>query len=154
LHFIVLVSTFIQTNSIIDLHRLIKIYKIMKKIFLVAITVLLMGFNCFSQSAEKTNYLQKSRTQKTVAWVLFGTGAAINIIGVTQVNSPKNTPIVCWIVGSTIMFASIPFTVMGAKNKKRAAQLSLNTEQLYKLQNNNLYAVSYPALTMKISLGK
>lgn len=126
----------------------------MKKIFFILCMVLVIAHISMGQSAEKTDYLQKSRTQKTVAWVLFGTGAVINIIGITQVESPKNTSVVCLVVGSAIMLSSIPFTVMGHQNKKRAAALSINTEQMYQLKNSNLHAVSYPALTMKINLGK
>ncbi len=126
----------------------------MKKIFFIVCMILLIANISMGQSAEKADYLQKSRTQKTVAWVLFGTGAVINIIGVTQVESPNSTPVVCFIVGSAIMLSSIPFTVMGHQNKKRAAALSINAEQMYQLKNSNLHAVSYPALTMKIGLGK
>ena len=125
----------------------------MKKIFFIA-CMSLIACNSMGQSAEKTDYLQKSKSQKTIAWLLFGAGAVVNIIGVASVESPNNTPVVCFIVGSAIMLSSIPFTVMGHQNKKRAAALSINTEQMYQLKNSNLHVVSYPALTMKINLGK
>ena len=136
----------------------------MKKIFLSA-CILFMTCSCFSQSVEKTGYLQKSKNQKTIAWVLLGTGFAINIIAVATL--PKNYDFLSptasqakqlntsyWLlgIGSVTMLSSIPFTISGHANKKKAAGISINTQQLKQLKNGSTYSVNYPALTLKIKL--
>jgi uncharacterized membrane protein YiaA len=128
--------------------------KISLLVLLTAITVC-----SFSQVTDepvkpklKTDYLKKSRNLKITAWVLFGTGAVINIIGISKVDEPDDSPVGYWVAGSVLMFASIPFTIAGYKNKKKALSVAINTQQLHRLKNSNLCTVSYPALTMKIRL--
>jgi uncharacterized membrane protein YiaA len=99
----------------------------------------------------KADYLKKSRNQKITAWVLFGTGAIVNIVGITKVDEPES-PLGYFIAGSAIMLSSIPFTVMAHKNKKKALSVTINTQQLHQLKSSNLLTVIYPALTMKIGL--
>lgn len=99
----------------------------------------------------KTDYLKKSRNLKITAWVLFGTGAIINIVGITKVDEP-DSPLGYFIAGSAIMLASIPFTIIAKKNKKKAMSLGIDTQQFRQLNNSKLHAVNYPALTLKIRL--
>ena len=137
----------------------------MKKIFLNASAILLMACNCFSQSFEKTGYLQKSKNKKITAWVLLGTGAAINIISLVTLpksydflspteSQKKQLNTSWWLlgIGSVTMLASIPFTISGHANKKKAAMMSIDTQQLKQLKNGSTYTANYPALTMKIKL--
>ena len=57
----------------------------MKKI-IVSLTVLIIGMICFCHHADslqsiKTDYLRKSKSQKTAAWVLLGGGIAMTVTG-------------------------------------------------------------------------
>lgn len=58
----------------------------MKKTLLLAGVILIAVCNCFSQSAEKNTLLQKSKNQKTAAWILAGAGAGTLILGLTKIN--------------------------------------------------------------------
>ncbi len=129
----------------------------MKKTFFTASIVLLISANCFSQSTlktdepvEKTDYLQKSKNQRITAWVFLGTGAVINIIGVA--NYMKVDPWEYLIVGSAIMFVSIPFSIAANKNKKKAMSLSFKNEMVQQLTGNNYVFKPVPSLTLKIKL--
>jgi uncharacterized membrane protein YiaA len=127
--------------------------KISLLVLLTAITIC-----SFSQVTDepvkpmlKSDYLKKSRNQKITAWVLFGTGAIINIVGISKVDEP-DSPLGYFIAGSAIMLASIPFTIIAQKNKKKAMSLGIDTQQFRKLNNSNLHAFNYPVLTLKIGL--
>ncbi|MEP7236665.1 MAG: hypothetical protein ABI685_02330 [Ferruginibacter sp.] len=137
----------------------------MKKIFLNACAILLIVCNCFSQSVEKIDYLQKSKNQKITAFILLGTGAAINIFSLATLpkyydflsptaSQKKQLHTSCWLlgIGSAAMLASIPFTISGHANKKKSASMSINTRQLKQLKNGSTFTVNYPAVTIRIKL--
>lgn len=137
----------------------------MKKATVIITVNMLTSLFCFSQSSQKSNYIQKSKNQKTAAWVLLGTGAAIDIVGV--IVYPKNlgilgntqselsrerTASILLIAGSATMLSSIPFFISGHINKKKALQVAVNTQQLQQLKKGNLYTFNYPALTLRLKL--
>lgn len=112
----------------------------------------------------KADYLKKSKSQKTTAWVLLGTGAALDIIALatfpkyydaffpTDAEKKKaNTSYWLLGIGSATMLASIPFTVSGHANKKKAASMSIDNRQLPLLKGGGFQTANYPALTMKIT---
>ena len=95
----------------------------------------------------------------------MGTGAAINIISLATLpksydflspteSQKKQLNTSWWLlgIGSVTMLASIPFTISGHANKKKAASMSINTQQLKLLKNGSTSTANYPALTMKIKL--
>lgn len=134
------------------------------------------------QQAEPLNplaresYLEKSKTQKTVAWVLMGIGAGI--LGYTAIDASVNkaadrvggfigglqtgrimepekrsygVPIaigLASIVGSIVLFSA------AAKNRKYAADASvyLKMERTPALQSPAIPNPSHPAILVKISL--
>src|SRR5690242_2043853 len=66
----------------------------MKKI-IISLTALIIGMNCFCQRADslqaiKTDYLRKSKNQKTAAWVLLGGGLAMSITGMIIYSNDYN----------------------------------------------------------------
>lgn len=136
----------------------------MKKIFFIAGILFFMCVNVFSQSTEKTGYLQKSRNKKTTGWVLLGGGAALDIAGLLaypkhyngwgdKTERRRNLPSVIMITAGTLsMIASIPVFVRAHKLKNKAARLSLNTEEFGLLKNGNVWAVNYPVLKIKLQL--
>lgn len=141
----------------------------MKKAFFTVVAILFFAINCFSQSAEKTDYLQKSKNQKTAAFVLLGLGAALDIGGiiatfsnankeVDNIIGPQTTSVnhgaeyALYIAGTACLAGSLTLFILSKSNKKKALSLGIDTQQFQQLRKSNLYAVNYPALTMKIRL--
>jgi hypothetical protein len=92
----------------------------------------------------KTDYLKKSKTQKTVAWIMLGTGTALIVTGFIMAghaNNPLPYPVpptdtktydgaALILIGSLIDLGSIPFFISGAKNKGRSMSVSLKNERI------------------------
>ena len=99
----------------------------MKKIILFA-TFLILSASSFSQqtnshpSLTKQDYLQKSKNQKTTAWVLLGGGAALILVGDLIGNQKESTlgdagtGVVIAGAGVLSMLGSIPFFIASGKN--------------------------------------
>ncbi len=116
----------------------------MKKIFFT-LTLLLFMIKSFSQTPalSKDYYLQKSKNQKTVAWVMLGGGVAMTTIGLVIVNKHVNDdPIdalnnLGTVGGSSILalagigtaLGSIPFFISSAKNKRRALSVAISNQK-------------------------
>ena len=113
----------------------------------------------FSQQTEPTkpltraDYLHKSKTQKTVAWILVGTGATMFAIAAPgNVSLGANAALV--IGGAAAILASIPFFIGGAKNKRKASAMtaSLRMENADVFRGYSMTHTYYPALSVKINL--
>lgn len=136
----------------------------MKKKLLINGVMLLFSFQCFCQHAAKTDYLQKSKNQKTAAWVLLGVGAALDIAGiittVSNANKQFDFPDVnkvnhsgeyaLYIAGTACLMGSLTLFILSKSNKNKALSLGLDTKQFYQLKKGNLYSASYPALSLKL----
>jgi hypothetical protein len=118
----------------------------------------------------KTDYLKKSKNQKTTAWILLGGGTLLSTVGVTVgfnevvteignifSNEPQktsNTGEVLFYTGLASMAGSIPFFIASSKNRKKANSISA----FFKIENRP-YVVQgmvirtpYPALSVKIGI--
>ncbi|MBL0129819.1 MAG: hypothetical protein IPP43_00775 [Chitinophagaceae bacterium] len=113
----------------------------------------------------KQDYLQKSKHQKTAAWILMGGGATLLLTGIVIPKGAlthsgflddtyKNDGIkdAFDLTGIVSMLGSIPFFIASSKNKKKAASLSFKNEPIPKLQKNSFVYRTIPALTLKIYL--
>ncbi len=122
-----------------------------------------IAFSSFSQPGSpapvltKQDYLQKSKKQKTTAWVLVGGGTVMWLVGVSKYMNQDNNeggtkgkP--AMLIGGVSVLASIPFFIASSKNKKRATAVSFKMERLPVIQQRNLVTHSYPALSLKISI--
>lgn len=143
----------------------------MKTVLLVALLGLL-AFSGFAQDNDKPvfnqvtdppvkpltkmDYLRKSKNQRTVALVLLGSGLTLDIIGIITAYADKTKAldnIATFVLPGTVsMIISIPFFVAAHRNKNRAVNISINTEQFQLLKKNKFYSVNYPALNLKLSL--
>ncbi|MBK8711572.1 MAG: hypothetical protein IPL97_06860 [Niastella sp.] len=112
----------------------------MRKYFIWAI-LLLMATSTFcqqkelSQSLTKTDYLQKSKKQKTAAWSLLGGGFALGvgaiILDVSSDWTKSETPyLVAIYTGCASMIGSIPLFIASARNKRKAMDVSTYFEIL------------------------
>ena len=124
----------------------------------------------------KTDYLKKSKNQKTTAWVLLGGGFALTVTS-ALIAAPKVTedygnilvgvfssePVqennytaenILLITGTASMLASIPFFIASKKNKRRAMDITANIkmEDAKLIRNQSFVQASYPAITVKIKL--
>lgn len=133
----------------------------MKKILFITCSNLLIAFNCFCQSVESTDYLKKSKKQKTAAWVLLGVGVLSTALGSVQTNptgywggeTTHSNNTVLLIVGAAAIGSSIPLFIAASKNKKKAMSVSLKTENM-RLMNKNysIYTKTIPSLSLTFYL--
>ena len=124
----------------------------------------------------KTNYLKKSKNQKTAAWVLLGGGFALTTTSIVMASSKitedyatviagvfSSEPVqennytaenILLITGTASMLASIPFFIASKKNKRRAMDMTANIkmEDAKLIRNQSFVQTSYPAITVKIKL--
>ena len=104
------------------------------------------------------DYTQKYKTNKTIGWVLLGSGVGM-IIGGGAVFAkyagegyngapPETAELLFFIVGPSFAHASIPFFIWGKKNKTKA-ELVLKGESVT-FGNKELYKSNYTALALRI----
>src|SRR5947208_10675345 len=143
---------------------------IMKKAIncLVLLIVVLATFgqqNNPSLNLPKQDYLQKSKHQKTAAWIMLGGGAILFSVGsilsahdVVDVftGQPQNAnPVlddVLAATGAAAMLGSIPLFIASSKNKKKAVSLSLKNELIPKIFKISLVYHNIPSVTLKVAL--
>jgi Na+/proline symporter len=142
----------------------------MKKITLLSVALILL-LNCFAQRNTRTydKYMEKSRKRTVGAFVFLGTGAALTAGGTALLISGANEAddyyddgwdgkviggAIMMVTGIALMGTSIPFFIMSHRYKRKAMNLALKTEkfQLPRLgKQANQY---YPALSLKINIGR
>jgi len=106
----------------------------------------------------KTDYLVKSKNQKTAAWVLLGGGVALIGAGFL-IGDSKNatfddagTGVVLGGIGFLSAVGSIPLFIASGKNKRKAMKASafIKLETVPLLQKQSFGQNSYPAFSMNI----
>ncbi|MEG3659865.1 hypothetical protein V5097_20785 [Arenibacter palladensis] len=134
---------------------------VMRKIRLL-LALLLVSSILIGQTKEfsKDYFLQKSKKQKTTAWILLGGGTAMAVGGFAKFDSSwesesASTTDIAGIIG-TVGFltglASIPYFISAGKNKKTAMSITFNYKPIY-LSNDNLAETkSYQTMSLKIKL--
>ena len=132
----------------------------MKKIIFFSL-FLIMAVTSFSQQTNpaptltKQDYLQKSKSQKTIAWCLLGGGGLVFLVGVNRYFNQRDTIDdngTIMLIGGLTTAASIPFFISASKNKKKAASLSLKNEMVPQFFKGGIVSRPTPSLTLKISL--
>ena len=129
--------------------------------------------NGFSQSTHsiQTDYLQKSKKQKTTGFVLLGGGAALAIvgtaIGVSSVDDELVSNItdgesdetytaggIMLITGLAAMVGSVPFFIASSRNNKKAhaASASIKLETMPVVYRQGISKLPYPAAYIRINL--
>lgn len=111
------------------------------------------------------DYLQKSKNQKTTAWIMLGGGGALILTGIiipkgelTHLgildNDYKNDGIKNAFVssGTIAMLGSIPFFIMASKNKRKTASFSFKNKKMPQVQKGNLVDRAIPSFNIKINL--
>jgi amino acid transporter len=136
----------------------------MKKIISLAFTFIFCT-QVFSQ-VRKEEHLQESKRQNKVGWILVGSGAALIVGGGVIINNVKKNnegidgdfitiiglPIV--ILGVAVTGASIPFFIRSHKEYKKGLALSIKNEHIQLIQKGMFTRQVYPAIALKINLGR
>jgi hypothetical protein len=142
----------------------------MKKTF-VLVSMMMIAASTFCQQTNpataltKQDYMQKSKKQKTVAWVLLGGGATFVLTGIVIPkgdlvqegwfgNSYENDGVkgTFELIGLVSMIGSIPFFTASKKNNKRAMSFSFKNEPATQLVKSSLIYRSVPSLNLNITL--
>ena len=152
----------------------------MKKIILHVMLLVIPGLS-FAQSTEnnvpavKTDYLNKSKKQKTAAWILLASGFALSTTSVLLATpkaeedyryyagifyvepDPQNDysiESVLLVSGIVSMLGSIPLFVASGKNKKKTMNITTNIkmEKATIFERQAFVQSSYPAIAFKINL--
>lgn len=136
--------------------------------------LLIIATTLFGQQTKPTpkltkqDYLQKSKKQKTAAWLLLGGGTVLAVSGaVISANETANdigdiflgryeeggdAGVVLFIAGFASMAGSIPFFIASGRNKNKAINLSFKMQRVPQLQKGSLINESIRSLSIKISL--
>lgn len=111
-----------------------------------------------NHSLTQQDYLQKSKKQKTAAWILLGGGAAVAVgAAILDVNSDwtkSETPYLVAIgVGGASMLGSIPLFIASAGNKRKGmnASTSFQIRKSPVSTNTGLTLHSTPTLSLKLN---
>ena len=113
-------------------------------------------------SLTKEDYMQKSKHQKTAAWILLGGGLLCTGIGSIRFqpndpwggenDQPTTGSTIFLVTGLAAIATSIPFFIASGKNKKRAAAVSFKNEPIPLIYKNSMAYGSIPSLNLKIKL--
>ena len=123
-----------------------------------------------------TDYLKKSKSQKTAAWVLLGGGFALTTTSILIATpkaaedltygfggflsgepAPQNdytAESILLVTGTAAMLGSIPLFIASGKNKKKALNMSANIkmEKATIIEQQSFVQSSYPVIVLKINL--
>ena len=123
-----------------------------------------------TKPVTKNDFLQKSKNQKTGAWVLVGGGGGLLIVGaiISFTNSTsealdaitlqevkekdKTLQTVLMVTGGAAILGSIPLFVASSRNKHKAASLTFKSEFFPQLQNSMVFYKPIPSISLKINL--
>lgn len=98
----------------------------------------------------KQDYLKKSKSQKTAAFILLGAGAAcVAIVAPGNVSLDATGPIL--VIGGVCVLSSIPLFIASSKNKKRAMNASAHLN-FQRISNYPVKSAGYvPAFSLKLN---
>ena len=129
----------------------------MKKIIVYFLMLVLPVISFCQKTSDsvpvvKTDYLAKSKSQKTAAFILLGIGVTtLTIAAVGDLDLDILGTVV--IVGGAATIASIPLFIASGKNKRRAmkASASIKMETVPLIQKQSYIQNSYPAFSVSFS---
>lgn len=143
----------------------------MKRTLLCAAVLLFVG-TFFGQMRDTTltkeHYENKSRTQKTVGWVMLSGGVALEtvalIIGTQEVKTDVNNffrgtapgnngsaSAILGVAGLGAALGSIPFFISSVKNGQKAS-ISFSNQKVLLPQQNGFATITRPAISLQIKL--
>ncbi len=143
----------------------------------ILIAIQLFTIPSFCQQIEagthevSKDFLAKSKKQKTAGWILTGTGTAtllfvllvdatqqvggelVNVITLGTIPKPENKSYAAgYISSAALLVGGISLLSASSKNKKKAANLSLQNQAVTSAVRGSLITTNIPSVTLKISL--
>ena len=108
----------------------------------------------------KTDYLVKSKNQKTAAWILLGGGVALIgtgfLVGDSKNSTFDDAATGAFLAGIGVLssIGSIPLFIASGKNKRKAMKATafLKMENARMIQYQSFVQTSFPAIVLKIKL--
>jgi hypothetical protein len=114
------------------------------------------GTDLSKMATQKDVYMQKSRVQKTAAFVMLGIGTATMITGSAIMRSAKKpldketfNGAGLIFIGMVIDFCSIPFFISSSKSKEKAMSLAIKNEPIPKEMFAQVKQKSVPSFSVK-----
>ncbi|HYC39827.1 MAG TPA: hypothetical protein VEB63_05005 [Chitinophagaceae bacterium] len=106
--------------------------KLVALFLLVSLTNVAFSQQPLSGAPTSEELLQKSKSQKTIAWVLVGGGVALAGGAVLWAGSDwySNGPDVMAVAAGASVLTSIPFFIASSRNRRKAATVSFRIERL------------------------
>lgn len=109
---------------------------------------------------NKTDYLKKSKNQKTAAWILAGAGAGTLILGLTRINVAgsnsgtvnNTTGYVLLATGFAAGISSIPLFAASKRNKKKGMSISFENNFTPYLQKSLVVYKMQPSFILKMPM--
>ena len=135
----------------------------MKKIIFSAIflSIIIPSFSqvITDKQFSKNYYLQKSKNQKTVAWILLAGGTAMAVGGAISFshnydygsNSATDISGFLLLGGIVSDIVSIPFFISSSNNKKKAGAIAISNRQIYLPMKEGFAIKAQPTVTVSIS---
>ena len=125
----------------------------------ICITLLVFSTIAFSQQTTpiqtktKQDYLQKSKQQKTTAWILAGGGLVLEIAGAIAYQQ-GNAGLLLLGAGLLSQAVSIPFFISAGINKRKSKEVSLSfkLEKTPDIQPTVISFRSIPKISLKLNL--
>lgn len=125
----------------------------------VLLPVLFIAFTVYCQEVTpsapltKQDYLQKSKSQKTAAWILLGVGAGLVAVAAPGTVSFDILPILS-IGAAAAIIGSIPLFISAGKNKRKGMAMAINLNMQHSPVNtySGLVKHSLPGIAVKLRL--
>ena len=132
------------------------------KSIILCLVLLIMANLVYSQPAKTTApmtkqaYLQKSKNQKTAAWLFMGWGIVVTGLGLRDVNhadgnSDGDRQVAALITGITAIGIGTAFFIASSNNKKKGEALTFRMERVPVIQQRGFVYNSYPALAFRLN---
>jgi hypothetical protein len=134
------------------------------KILIACLALLIMANSVQSQTTNTTpttkqDYLKRSKSQKTAAWLFLAGGGTLIVLGSKDVdnklgNSEGTRSTAAIVAGIGCVSVSTVLFIASARNKKKGESMALDfkMEKAPVLQQRGLAYTSYPALTLRLKL--
>jgi hypothetical protein len=109
----------------------------------------------------KEYYWEKSKNQKTAAWVMLGGGVGLSIVGIIGLSANYNlfvestaadTYATLTLIGTGLSLGSIPLFIASGRNARKAIKLSYKTQPVFLPQQNGSFRKTQAAISVQIPL--
>jgi hypothetical protein len=130
--------------------------------FLISLAFLLVAPSVYSQDTArshpltKQDYMQKSKNQKTGAFVLLIGGIALGVGGAISAasNLQSNSPYAFLVIGGACIIGSIPLFIAAGRNKRRALAMTahFNIQQTPVTNYAGLSKRLFPGISVMLNL--